>query len=414
MDDPLYNAPPYADGAGTVDFWLRARTDRPAWLTVADTLTTNAFPLRAGVSRVRLRAAYGGPVAVSLDPLPGALAELPGATNGLWLCDVSVEADRSNTVVFVGYDDHTYCSGLGCECDGGEHWIVGFDHEKVNTRNLTLIKTGVADEDTTDHCLGVLWQAGGKTNLFSLLDECCQTFANDLRFTSDNLTVNNKGELEFGGRPEDMEPHIALVKLHYSPHPEFDRVFDKLWVVVNSPTTRGRFNVWYTQNANIGWTTNLPSPFSRIVLTNTSHEATSIDPEPEAPGLWEHPYGICSYLHHNAKFEMRSERVGEHGHQATYDEPGVLIRTPIAAGTADFQAPYFAAGIPNGTRHREQDVYPFIRALQLDGNPVHRVSSLIGLGIVDVPENLTRPCIYKGANTHKYVERRPVLPTGTQ
>jgi hypothetical protein len=41
----------------------------------------------------------------------------------------------------------------------------------------------------------------------------------------------------------------------------------------------------------------------------------------------------------------------------------------------------------------------------LDGNPVHPT---------DINRNLKRPCIYKGDNTDKYVERRPVLPTGTR
>ena len=73
---------------------------QPAWLTVDDALTTNAFPVRAGTGRYRIRAAYGGPVALTLDPHPGALAQTPGATNGPWLCDMRVEPDRANTVVF--------------------------------------------------------------------------------------------------------------------------------------------------------------------------------------------------------------------------------------------------------------------------------------------------------------------------
>ena len=116
-----------------------------------------------------------------------------------------------------------------------------------------------------------------------------------------------------------------------------------------------------------------------------------------------------TYLHHDAKYEMRSNPVsGEHGHQAMCDVNGLLIESPIAAGTADFFAPYKANGKAKwNSNHREQDVYPFIRALQLDGNPVHP-------NYKKYPTNLTRPCIYMGSNTDKYIEKRPVLPTGKQ
>ena len=564
----VYNTPPYSDEAGAADFWLETRTDRPAWLTVGDALTTNCFPVRAGVGRARVRAAYGGPVSLTLDPLPGTLEELPGAADGLWLCEMSVLPACPDTVLFedgetpppvpgdpdsvngllllappppgsvhaltsppptivlqplrmtdgtvflgnggwyclcasdscdwpdydmVGCDavsmamngvtgsdpilskedardilqarqpaiectvtqtvmnasfpflygrvvfsfrfceavggvrgaqaampghspsylEHDVCQGIGCTCSGPPLWTVGFSHIAVSTRNLSRIETGNDDVDTTEHCLGVVWQAGAKLNLFSLLHWSYGSYQNDLYFTTTTLSVDG-GELVFGCRPKDLEPQICLIKLHYKPNPEFDQVFDKLWVVVNAPETETSFTSWYEQSADISWTTNLPSPFSRLPLTNASQNVIAIDPEPDSPGLWESPHGISSYLHHDAKYEMRSERIGDHGHQATYDETGTLILNPIAAGTADFQTPYNAIGLPNGTKHRDQDVYPFIRALQLEGNPVHKISSAVGLGIVDVPTNLNRPCIYKGDKTDKYIERRPVLPTGKQ
>ncbi len=102
---------------------------------------------------------------------------------------------------------------------------------------------------------------------------------------------------------------------------------------------------------------------------------------------------------------MRSGPItGGHGHQATYDANGVLIETPIAAGTADIAAPYYANDMlraRTGDKHLTQDVQPFLRALQLDGNPVLPR---------DINRNLNRPCIYMGLNTDKYVEKRPVLP----
>jgi len=89
-----------------------------------------------------------------------------------------------------------------------------------------------------------------------------------------------------------------------------------------------------------------------------------------------------------------------------YDANGILIESGIAAGTADLFAPYDAKNkLKWDKTHRNQDVYPFIRALQLDGNPV-RANNLV------IPTNLTRPCIHEGTNTGKYLEKRPPLPTG--
>ena len=102
---------------------------------------------------------------------------------------------------------------------------------------------------------------------------------------------------------------------------------------------------------------------------------------------------------------MRSGPIsGGYGHQATYDVNGMLIRSPIAAGTADMAAPYHANDTlraRTGNKHLKQDVQPFLRALQLDGNPVLST---------DINRNLSRPCIYMGLNTDKYIEKRPVLP----
>ena len=321
------NTAPYSAVNGTADFWLVTRTDRPAWLTVSDALTTNSFPVRAGSSRVRLRAAYGGPVALTLDPHPGTLAQAPGATNGLWLCEMNIVPFGSNTVVFtdgetpppvpgnpdsvngllllaplpassyhsltsppprvnlqplrmtdgasilgnggwyclpcgpglcdwpdyamigcdavsmamngvaastpllpVGdacdiyaerspciqctvtqtvanviypfiygrvifsfrqceaiggvsgaeehpplhepdYDDHSLCGGIGCTCDDGPHWVVGFDHWLVNTRNLYHPAENPESDKYINHCLGVVW-SDQSIDLAALCESC--------------------------------------------------------------------------------------------------------------------------------------------------------------------------------------------------------------------------------------------------
>ena len=106
---------------------------------------------------------------------------------------------------------------------------------------------------------------------------------------------------------------------------------------------------------------------------------------------------------------MRSRQVaGDRGHQACYDARGFLITQGIAAGSADFVSTVNSWGytvISPG--HRKHDVYPFIRALQLDGNPCLP-------NFVDAPTNLKRPCLYQGAYLKQYLECRPAIPTGTQ
>jgi hypothetical protein len=67
---------------------------------------------------------------------------------------------------------------------------------------------------------------------------------------------------------------------------------------------------------------------------------------------------------------------GGHGNQACYDMNGILIETTIAAGRAKKFAPV-ASEYSNRfshENHNEEDITPFIRAAQLDGNPVRPFS----------------------------------------
>ena len=42
------------------------------------------------------------------------------------------------------------------------------------------------------------------------------------------------------------------------------------------------------------------------------------------------------------------------------------------------------------------------------------ISCVQFLSMVYAPTDITRPCIYQGPNLNKYLEKRPILPTGTQ
>lgn len=101
------------------------------------------------------------------------------------------------------------------------------------------------------------------------------------------------------------------------------------------------------------------------------------------------------------------------GHQATYRADGTLIAESIAAGTADYVAPCFSWDEWIVDNHRREDVVPYVRALQLDGNPA------VPANMTDISPflfllNISRPAIYQGNNVQKYMQCRPSLPTGIQ
>lgn len=220
-------------------------------------------------------------------------------------------------------------------------------------------------------------------------------YKDDLYVTADTASAN-ESSLAYGDAPNDLSPTICYIKLLYRPN---GVVLDRMWVVVNSQATQESFMQWGTDNANLLWTATLPQVFSTIIVSNT----VPVDPESGAPNQWKRPSTVNSYMHHDARYEMRSEPVGSHGHQATYNSAGVLIASTIAAGTADRVSPAY-----NASSHKYRDVHPFLRALQLDGNPVLPVPLAL------MPFDITRPCIYQGVNTDTYISRRPTIPTGVQ
>lgn len=254
-----------------------------------------------------------------------------------------------------------------------------------------------------DHCIGLVWTEGGSLNLASMLDPVCAPYMDKLYFTANGEECRN-GLLVFDDYcPGSLKPDIYYATLR---HRDLDRPLDVMWVVVNSPETRRAFEAWVVENTNTAWTASLPKPYASIVVTN----GVAVDPEPPGPdgkpGTWDAPHKIdpSSYLHHNAVWEMRTTSDETHGNQATYDGNGNLIRSTIAAGTADHFGPYAADGKAKWSkRHRNEDVWPYIRALQLDGNPV-RVPGLVG-----IPTKISRPCLVQGPNTETYLRLRPTI-----
>ena len=94
---------------------------------------------------------------------------------------------------------------------------------------------------------------------------------------------------------------------------------------------------------------------------------------------------------------MRSRSVaGGHGNQACYGADGKLITHGIAGGTADYKV----GNKSNVRTHVREDVYPFLRAVWLDGNPGKRTTM----------NNITRPCLYESNYIIKYIQCRPITP----
>ena len=272
---------------------------------------------------------------------------------------------------------------------------VGFGHNNVNTSNLVLIATHTEESyQRTQHCLGVVWAENGSLDLASLLADNAQPYLNKLKFTANGATVAG-GILNYGLEPNDMRPTIFYIETVYKDN---DNTLDRLWIVINSRDTNDEFDTWHNRNSSdVAWLETLPSPFHAIVVDNNDNIE---DPEPAAPNLWEAPRRVRqqSFLHHDAVYEMRSRAIIDgHGHQATYNATGGIITVTIAAGTADFASPTSQWRL---RQHIIEDVNPYIRALQLDGNPC----------IPNYRNDLNRPCLYEKTHVEFYFQVRPPQP----
>jgi hypothetical protein len=240
--------------------------------------------------------------------------------------------------------------------------------------------------------------------------------------------------LKFGEKPERIWPTIYHVELRYRDKPD---VFDRLWVVVNSPDSKIFLDAWVVVNDDTSWMNNLPKVYPAIQM----HNLEGIDPEKGAPNLWEEPKRKTSLFHHSAgdaslgvvRCEMLTEQLpGGHGNQAWYDGNGALIEAPpILAG----RPKKFALNNPDDPHlkmYNRGEAIPFILAAQLDGNPAHGIETTLEVdfsGIEPNPNgnidpaksrmmyiysynNLNRPCIYLGDNLNEYLGKRPAHPTG--
>ncbi|MDD2600452.1 MAG: hypothetical protein PHO37_14715 [Kiritimatiellae bacterium] len=56
-----------------------------------------------------------------------------------------------------GYSDSSFCTAVGCTCDDGPHWTIGFSHSAVNTCFTGRHPEESEEDKRYHHCLGIVW-----------------------------------------------------------------------------------------------------------------------------------------------------------------------------------------------------------------------------------------------------------------
>ena len=329
----------------------------------------------------------------------------PGVTNIVGAAWTSTHDPNDPSDHAPGIETHDIVFGRNCSVAHDATIRAGWTHDTslLRIRNLAFVSDGTFFGDT-DHCLGLVWEPGLQIDLDSFLSP--ESLLVRERLAYDPGTPFQGHVLSFPNEPEDLAPEIVHVNLREAGG---GPILDSLWIVVCSRETKLEFDAWRQENeANLTWTLTLPPPPSRLVL-NPIGDLMVLPPG--FSGAWNQPrrFENCEWMHHDAVFEIRSKPVaGGHGHQATYRENGTLITSTIAAGSADKRAPEFPNGLWN---HRKWDVLPYIRALQLDGNPV-KPANQTGAFPHLVPRFLSFPSLFQGASSSSYLLCRPTIPTG--
>jgi hypothetical protein len=273
---------------------------------------------------------------------------------------------------------------------------AGWTHDTamLKIRGLIRILTNDIRDDETDHCIGLIWSAGGSISLYDYLADCCKPYAD--KFTYYVNGSQCEGTLEFGDEPDKYHPTVFHVELRDE---DGDETLDRMWVVVNSPKTKDDFDKWYGDNADTSWVNALPKPYAKLQISSSWLGDSATPVNPSNPDPWDSPSKLSGYLHHDSAWEMRSHRVNRHSNQACYDAQGEIVINGIAGGTADYAATRYL------DEHVKEDVNPYLHALHLDGNP----------GDTGWFNGISRPCLYQGDYLDRYIERRPIVqPQGGQ
>ncbi len=278
-----------------------------------------------------------------------------------------------------------------------------FDHNKVNTRNLTHPED---DFFEYDHSVAVVWNSSETFDFKDFLT------ADSLAFTDYvdwyvNGTKHSSSVYNYEGEPgnNEIKDYAVEVKLKST-----STIFDRLIVVVVPRSTQQSHNDWFTLwSVNTAWLAELPAAYSHLGTGNTDPEP---DPTTCTNQYWEGMGSLFNhrFYHPGATFQMRSEEIENldpnqdytHGHQACYTVAGFLRTSGVAAGSADRSHYTNMWPFYTSASHVALDVLPYVRAAQLDGNPVW-VNDVI-------PTNFNRPMMHEGNHLQQYLQVRPPIP----
>ncbi len=380
----------WGSNAGTVNVYI---DDRPVCTTSASSYNFNPAAYGGGKHTVVIRnAAYGWLVGRAAFEVGSHLPD--GVETNLAAC---VGDDHT-----PGYSDNPTNSPCICKHRAKQPTMrFGFDHAKVNTRNLTHPKERESDKKY-DHCLGIMWGRNGEIDLMSLVHEDALPYRTNALWRI-NGTLQDVSILRFQFKvPVDLEPHIYRIEIVAK---EDREVWDRMFLVINHPASGTRYSRWankWSDEMNRAWLQELPAPYVALPTeVDSSDKLIYHDPEPDAPDIWEVPGIPGLYYHHTSVRDMRSAGTsGGHGHQACYDETGNIVLNGVSAGTADYVKPK-KTNVLTVSRHSDEDVLPYVRALQLDGNPCEQISA--GM-------DLSHALVCEGPQTKKYLICRPPIP----
>ena len=178
-------------------------------------------------------------------------------------------------------------------------------------------------------------------------------------------------------------------------------VLDRLIITVFSPKTKSKYKNWKKSNPGFPkWIKKLPPVYSSLSRGHSDPEhppGGGKCPNDEWKGVNNRP--ASNNYHYVAEWEMRSKTTSNgHRHQACYLKNDKLIEANLnsephrlaSAGTVDKKGGVLA--------HVAADVEPFIRAAQLDGNPVEPEA---------LASRISQPLIIVGNALKAYYKRRP-------
>ena len=302
--------------------------------------------------------------------------------------DGTIHMGQNNVTSIIANDIGSYSCRFYASADREclkETKLVGTATVNVNPASLDLNSELIFEGNLAEGQLisSQVWNSSRQIDLNSfIIDSGLST----VEWTVNGI-ISSSAVLYLGADPGDLNIRTYNVRVRSLNCSVLDEEFV---LVVYSRDTLNIFRNWVAnESQDLEWIEDLPGSYLTLGEDNS-------DPEPDCePQMWEGLDEESNHYHPGMVFEMRSEPVNGHGNQATYDNDGVLITTPPGAGTVDRSAPFIL-------RHRGDDVYPYVRAAQIDGNPVETV--FFGA-------DLDGPLLHYGRSLKDYISVRPVKVT---